>query len=440
VIKRSFEDFLEYDSVDNDTQPENEGQEFLQAYLEHLGLKHLSVYSWAISAAIAYMKSLGFSRTEGNGNGYTDASHGSKSKLFTQEEKYTWLAVHYIQGYLSDYLPLKGREYFVEDYMQIVNISNPAEFLKVMTHDEMQDIEDNWIVKEPLAPEMQEPGTPDEQVKVAVESEPVIDFNNWILFSDQDLQCEGSHLEWLALFNYTNVHDSKSYISSSIDIRGVLIERGQAPALLDIVENYPQSSHFVESIYWMVSSPDTDSYSNPTDVVWMNWIGEINNSATYYLPQDGEEKVMYYTVANVTKHTVENGETEIYIPSKIIRDLLGITEMKQQLFFDDTGRIMSINHKLSHPNFDKQEMTLVPKREFLAKINADGKEIVWFVNLYRAKNPLNERIKSDEHPMKTRKYIVWYGNGGLHWKKFWDARFSNQRDKDSNQQVVNGDD
>jgi len=440
VIKRSFRDFLDYDSVDNETEPENEGQEFLKAYLEHLGLKHLSVYSWAISAAIAYMKSLGFSRIKRNGNSFTDATHGSKSKLFTEEEKYTWLAVHYIKGYLSDYLPLKDSEEYVEDYMQIVNISNPAEFLEAIPHDEMPDIKENWIVKELLAPEMQEQGTPDEQVKIAVESEPAIDFNNWVLFSDKDLRSEGSDKEWLALFNYTNVHDSKSYISSSVDIRGVLIEKGQALVLLDIVKNHSHRSYFIESIDRMVSSPDTDIYSNPTDVVWMKWIGEKYDTETYYLPPDDEEKVLYYAITSVTKDTVENGEVEVVIPSKIVRDMLDITEMAQQLFLDDRGSIMSINHILSRTNYDKQEMTLVPKKEFLAKLDAEGKEIVWFVDLYRAKNALNERIKSDEHPMKTRKYLVWYENRKLHWEKFWDARFSNRRDKASNQQEVKGDD
>jgi hypothetical protein len=439
VIKRSFDDFLEYQSLAKGAEPEDKGEEFLKAYMDHLGLDHLSVYAWAISAAIAYMKSLGFNRTEENGNSYTDASHGSKSKLFTQEEKYTWLAVHYIQGYLSDHLPHKDDEEFVSDYMQIINVDNPAELIAIAPHVEMPDIEDNWIVKEPLAPEMQELATTDEQVTVAVESEPVIDFNNWVQFSDKDLRSEGTDKEWLALFNYTRVHDSRSYIYASVDIRGVLIEKGQALALLDLVQNHHRRSSFVESIDRMVGSPDTDTYSNPTDVVWMKWIGENYNTEEYYLPPDGDEKVMQYTVTSVTRNTVEGGEDETYIPSKVVREMLGISEMSQQLFLDDEGRIKAINHILSRPSYDKQEMTLVPKEEFLAKLEADGKEVVWFVDHYSTKDALNDSIKSDVHPMKTRKYLVWYDNSELKWEKFWDARFSNQRDKNHVEKEEDGD-
>lgn len=440
VIKRSFNDFFEHESVTNETNPENKGQEFLKAYVKHLDLNHLTAYSWAISSAIAYMKSLGFNRNQANGNHLTNATHGSKSKLFTQEEKYTWLAVYYIQGYLSDYMPLKESGNFVTNYMQIVNISNPAEFLKITPHAEMPDTQENWIVKEPLAPEMQEQGTPDEQIRVAVESEPIIDFNNWINFTDKDLRSEGSDREWLALFNYTNVHDSRSYIYSSIDIRSVLIEKGQASVMLDLVRNHPRRSSFVKSIDRMASSPNTDIYSNPTDLVWMRWIGESYDSESYYIPPNGEEKVMQYAITNVIKSSVDEGENEIYIPSKVIRDMLGITEMAGQLFLDDQNQVMGINHILSHPNYDKQEITLVPKEKFLAKLDKEGKEIVWFVDLFRSKNALNYAIKSEEHPMKTRKYIVWYEKSELQWEKFWDARSSNQRDRDHGDAVVDEED
>ena len=113
--------------------------------------------------------------------------------------------------------------------------------------------------------------------------------------------------------------------------------------------------------------------------------------------------------------------------------MLEISEMAQGLFLDDKGRIMAVNHILSHPNYDKQEITLVPKVVFLSKLETEEKEIVWFVDHYRSKNALNGSIKSDEHPMKTRKYMVWYENGELKWEKFWDARFSNARDKDPNE-------
>jgi len=271
-------------------------------------------------------------------------------------------------------------------------------------------------------------GTADDQVKTGVEAEPVIDFKLWLEFQEADFRNDPPEKNLLAIYNYTSVHDSQAYINSRIDARGVIIEKGQAPALLDIVKNHPRRSHFVEGIDRMVGSPDTDTYSNPSDVVWMNWIGETQDGEAYYLPPDGEEKFMNYTVTSVTRSSV-NGESEIYIPSKYVRELLGIVEMSDQVFVDRENQVKAINHNISLPNYDRQEITVVPKDEFLQKLDSEGKEMVWFVEVFRVKNALNEAIKSEQHPMKTRKYFVWYENGEFKWEKFWDARFSNTREE-----------
>ncbi|MBC7427774.1 MAG: hypothetical protein H7336_04120, partial [Bacteriovorax sp.] len=427
VIKRGYDDFLEYASVDANVEYLKPSEIFLKKYLDELGLKHLNAYSWSISSAIAYMKSLGFSRVKGNT--WTNATHGSKSKNFTLEEKYTWLAVHFLQGYLSDYVPLSNTDVFIDDYMKIVSIPNPAESLKALFHPASPNISDNWLIKEPLAPEMDGLGSINDQIKNAVENEPTITFEKWLEFKDRDFRVEGKDDEWLAVFNYTTVHDSKDYIYSSIDARGVIIDKGGVPALLNLLENHPRNSYFINHIDRMVASPDTDTYSNPSDIVWMSWIQEVNSKEKYYIVPEGIERELHYTVTSVTKNTVE-GEREIYIPSKIVRGIMDITSMENELFLDKTDKLKGFNHILTLPNYDKQEMTLVLKTEFLDKLNEKNLEIVWFVDLYRSKNPLNDSIKSKQHPMKTRKYLVWYSEGKIESEKIWDERFSNQRDSE----------
>ena len=318
--------------------------------------------------------------------------------------------------------------------MKIINIDNPSETLGITRHPETPDIEDNWIIKEILAPEMQEGNSIDDQIRNAVENEPAINFEKWLEFEDKDFRTGGNEDIWLAVYNYTSVHDSRAYIYSSVDARGVIIEKGQAQALLDIVCNHHNRSHFVENIDRMVGSPDTDTYSNPSDIVWMTWIGEIYSGESYYLPPVGEEKKMQYSVTSVTKRTVE-GEKEIYIPSKLVRTLMGINEMSQQLFLNKDGIVKALNHILNRPNYDKQEMTLVPKKEFLEQLEKNNLEIVWLVDHYRTKNALNDEIKGGDHPMRTRKYLVWYENGMLVSEKFWDARFNNYRDQDPAQPI-----
>lgn len=425
VIHRSFDDFLELGEVwKNEEKKKRPANKFLKAQSKNSNVENLDSYTWAISAAIAYIKSLGFSRTEGNW--YTKASHGSKSKIFTLEEKYTWLAVHYLQGYLSDYLPLKNSNEYVETYMQITDIPNPSEF--VDTNDVTKNIEkqNNWIIPEELAPQIPETNDYDEDIKIAIEKEPSIDIAKWLSFKKSDFLNEDAKENFLALSNYTSLHDSQEYLYRSIDARAVIIEKGQAQILLDLLRNHHKRTHFVEQIDRMVGSPLTDTYSNPTDIVWMHWIDEQEFAETYY-PLSGVEKKMLYSVTSVTRKTVD-GENEIHIPSKFVRSLLGIVEMNGNFFFNTKNKVQGYLQIAKRENYDTQEMALVPKKEFLEALENQELEVVWFVDLYTTKNALNDKIKSGQHPMKTRKYFVYIKNGGFKIIKIWDARFSNQRD------------
>jgi hypothetical protein len=429
VINRSFDGFADYKFVNEDGEDSEDNdalKEFITGYVKAGAVSSdtIETHSWAMAAAISYMRSLGFSRTEGNG--YTQATHGSKSKLFTLEEKYTWLAVHYIQGYLSDYLPMKDSDTFIRDYTEITDIPNPAEFIDTVSLIKEEDKRNNWVIQEELAAQIPEQADYDKSIRIAIEKEPEIDFEKWLRFKQSDFLTDGANEKLLALFNYTLLHDSKEYVHTSIDVRGVIIEKGQAPVLLDLILNHHNQSHFVAHIDRMVGSPLTTTYCNPTDIVWMNWINEQEFSEPYYT-LDGDEKQMLYTVTSVTRNTVE-GETEIYIASKFVRSILDITELNGGVFLDSQGRAIGIVHTINGDNHDQQEMVLVSEQEFFDGLGKQGLEIVWFIDVFSSKNALNAAIKSDNHPMKTRKYFVHLDGKKLVETKIWDARFSNTRD------------
>lgn len=430
VINRSFDGFADYRFVnEDDDDSENDGplKEFITEYMDAgaVNSDKIGTHAWAMAAAIAYMRSLGFSRAKGNG--FTQASHGSKSKVFTLEEKYTWLAVHYIQGYLSDYLPLKDSDTFISDYTEITDIPNPAEFIDTVSLIKEEDKNQNWIIQEELAAQLPDHSDFDESIRMAVEEEPKIDFDKWLRFKQSDILTTGTNDKLIALFNYTSLHDIKEYTYTSIDARGVIIEKGQAPILLDLALNHHDRSYFIGHIDRMVGSPTTSTYSNPTDIVWMNWIDEQEFSERYY-PLDGDEKQMHYTVTSITRNTV-NGEEEIYIASKFVRSVLGIVELNGEVFFDSHEDIKGFLHRIKRENHDTQEMVLVAEQELLEELDKRGLEIGWFVDVFSSKNALNDTIKSDNHPMRTRKYFLHMESGRLVATKIWDARFSNTRDE-----------
>jgi hypothetical protein len=425
VIKRSFNDFLDFTFTADKKDPISETHnKFAKAYLNYFGVSEISTQTWAMAIAIAYMKSLGFSRKRGNA--FTQASHGSKSKIFTLEEKYTWLAVHYIQGYLADHIPLRETKMFVKDYTEITSIPNPAELIEEDNLSNYGRMHDNWHIPEELSPEINAERNIDVAIQSAVEKEPTIDIEKWLILDNSDSLNNQPEEELLTLFNYTSLRDSKEYVHTSIDARAVLIEKGQSTVLLDLILNHSNRTYFVQNIDNLVGSPNTDTYSNPTDIVWMNWIDERSFSEDYFTTE-GEIKQMFYTVTSVTANTVE-GENEIYIPSKLVRQLLQITDLDKGFLYDAENNIHGFIKINKRDNYDRQETVVVSKMKFLQALENRNLEIVWLIDLITSKNALNESIKSNSHPMKTRKYFVYLEGDRMISTKIWDARFSNVRD------------
>jgi hypothetical protein len=434
VIENAYNDFLEFPSSLGDDVKDNdciEAQTLLNKFRDTYDDKNLFASKWGMSAAIAYIRSLGLTRTEGNW--CTEASHGSKSKIFTYEEKYTWLAVHYIQGYLSDYIPLKGwsneRE-FVKDYSQLTDIPNPAESII-----DIDDVigkfktKNEWIVKEVLSKEIDTKIDFNEGITNWVNEEPNLNFDKWLSFDSSDFQLEESNRKWIALYNHTSLHDSKELGYSYFEANACLIEKRNFDTLIEIIQRNPDELHFISHFDGLHSSPQTDTYCNPSDIVWMSWIGEDAALSIFY-DDTGEEKELYHSLTRIVKNTIE-GESYIMLPSKKIRELIGCYELSGNELKDANQNTIAFNYKVSEGSFrDHQELVVVEVEGMNEAIRKEGFEIIWFVELFKEKNPLNKTLDKNFHIQKTRKYFVWSDNIEMKHLKFWDETFSNQRDRD----------
>lgn len=433
VIKKAYDNFLEYPSAFGDGIKDNdcpEAKALLNEYRVAYSDSELFASNWGMAAGIAYIRNLGLTRTEGNW--HTQASHGSKSKIFTYEEKYTWLAVHYIQGYLSDYIPAKrwsGNREFVSDYSQITDIPNPAESVHGIDKEiEKLKIKKEWIVKEVLSKELETGIEINFSITNWVNEEPVFDLEKWLSYDSTDFQIDEPNRKWLALYNDTGLYDSKQLCYSYFYSVACLIKKEDLPSLMKIIQSNPDSLHFISSIDSLHSSPRTDTYCNPTDIVWMTWIEEDETEETFYDGISDDEKYLHHTITEITQNDV-NGESYIRLPSKKVRKLIDCYEFLGSELKDAKDETLAFNHKKSDGAYrDSQELVLVDKDVLEKLVDKEGYEIVWFVELFKKKNPLNESLDKDFHVQRTRKYFVWTEKNEKKSLKFWDEWFSNQRD------------
>lgn len=435
VITQSYEPFFESPYlVEKGAKNHNciAANNLLENYMTAFGVEELSANIWAMSTAIAYIRELGLTRKEGNST--TDATHGGKSKIFTYEEKYTWLAVHYILGYLSDYIPVKLNSYkpeFIKDYTQIIDIPNPAESIfDIDIEVKKFRFKTEWIVKEELSNELILDTETDFKDIISnwVNEEPKLNFQNWLNYYSSDFPFLEQG-KWIALYNRTKLHDPKQLCYSIIEAFACLVKKEDLESLKKIVKEYPDRLNFITRIDNLHSVPKTDTYCNPSDIVWMTWIEEEDTSQNIYDSDSKKDKEIFHCITQIIQNNMGK-ESYFMLPSKKIRVLIGCQELVKNDFKNANGQIIALNHKIHKDKFgDSQELVLVKNDVLEDALAQKGYEIVWFVDLFKTNNIHKKNFGKIPNVQKTRKYFVWNENNEKFSIKFWDEWFNNKRNK-----------
>jgi len=421
VIKRAYNHFLKYPSQLGEAVKENdyhESKALLNQYRDKYKVKDMFAHGWAMAAAISYIRSL-LGLTRDDGSRLTEATHGIKSKVFTFEEKYTWLAVHYIQGYLSDYLPLEidGKKKWIKDYSKITDMANPGE--EVISDKKIRLLNlsnEQWVIKEDLAPTIDLAGSINDNIMAWVEKEPHLNFSYWLEYDEKDFPQHGAEKKWLALLNSTFLEDTSKTGLSQIFAVACLIKKDDFFIFKELIECGDEGrAYFINHLDGLKASPDTGTYSNPSDIVWMDWIEEHGDSERVYIDQ--MELNIFNTITEVIQGTVE-GEKYNNIPSKLIRKLLGIKSFSYSELMNSIGETISFIHRNSEGSYrDSQEIVLVNEKLLAEKINENGLKLFWLVDFLKQKNPLNKSLDRNFHSQKSWKYLVWKDKMKFFWIK-----------------------
>ncbi|MBW8200883.1 hypothetical protein [Flagellimonas abyssi] len=428
VIEKGYQNFLTGHEAKNEAENKSIRLEhqFLDQYRKNYGNKEIYPRSWTMSAALHYIKGLGLTRTKGSW--FTDASHGSKSKIYTYEEKYTWLAVHYLQGYLSDYLPYAERSYSVErdwiaNYNLLTPIHNPVENVmdeETINH-QLEKRNSIWRIKESLVKEIVPSDSFREDIEKAVLKDPDLDFKKWLFFKDFEFLNKNELA--VSLYGWTELNNRSETLITSLKTQACIIEKRNFEVLKDIVINQPGGRYWLGGSDNYQASADTYVYANPTDIVWMDWIGESQNEIWIT-----DEISFFFTRTSVTKNDTQ-GEKEVFIPAKKVRALLGISDYKDDKFLDTTNTVVGSISEVSEGSFKDRQELLVVKWDMLRKaLEAKGLQILWFSQFFSRQNPFNEKLDKDFYAQRVKKYFIWQENKEFKSHKFWDERFSNHKD------------
>lgn len=98
--------------------------------------------------------------------------------------------------------------------------------------------------------------------------------------------------------------------------------------------------------------------------------------------------------------------------------------------FNRDGEKVAFTYEATRDDFrDSQDILLVDEEKLEKALSAKKMKMVWWVELYKSKNALNEQYKHYNHIQRCFKYLVWREGQSFESILFWEERFSNQRDE-----------
>ena len=431
VLEKSYRNFLDLPTMGK-SRKLAQGYELLAVYEKHHGFE-IGPDNFAMSAALAYIESLGYNREDGPG--YTQATHGSLSKISTLEEKYTWLAVHQLQGYLADRLPYERYGTMhkrVPHYGLFLDIINPATELPGK-----QVCPVEWYVPVEISPRLPE-GEPQDvvaRVKAWVDREDEPDFHTWLTLPDfrpAGTATEIPGRKWTPLYLQLRLPEPTGNAATVLEIGCAWVPQAHWDTMLsqgdnEIENTIKRNQHDFDDIDGWLATPAAASYASVKDVVQSQHTDEEEATIGLYGSED-QEWTWNKTVTKVLEHSVEQGEQEYLVPAKIVRQHLGISSTNRQSFTNQAGTPLACYQEIRKGYEATQEMLVLDRAAFEAAGLLHQLKPVWLVSQFQ--NTTTEFTKEYEngHAQNFRMWLVWEDDGQIQSRLIYTNWFKSQQE------------
>lgn len=422
-----------------------EADSFLSEHARILEIESLEPNQFVLSAAYAYILRQGWNEEEfyGHPNGdkpgevigtdiaimrqHHPATHGSKSSIMTFCEKYTWCARNVILGYLSDRLPFKDSERaqsLLNDYGLLDDFPNPAQELYQENPDSTME-RTSWFIPEDLAPLLNE-SMGEENIRAWIINAPIPNFEKWIAIQDFNYEIiqEENSKKWISLYSYNSISNALGG-ESIMWISSAIITNEHFEYLLnDLINRREFVVNTLNNPEDIHSSTETQCYITPKEICWMSWKNECDNKIPIISIDIDTGDFLNYTIEKTVEKGTANypefGDVYYKLPSRIIREMLGICDGDGYKYFNGEGQLKAMYFEAGE-KWDDSQSYLCVEGERLPKLleHLDFK-IFWIVRLLRQATSKALEKYPKLHSRNDKCWLVWFEDGELRTLLFSD--------------------
>ncbi|MDQ2769465.1 MAG: hypothetical protein M3Y54_03070 [Bacteroidota bacterium] len=128
------------------------------------------------------------------------------------------------------------------------------------------------------------------------------------------------------------------------------------------------------------------------------------------------------------EHSVEHSEHTYLVPSKIVRQHLGISDTNKQSFVNQDGKILACYQEIRDGYDASQELLVADSETFnQACLNHQLKPF-WLVSQFQNTTVEFTSKHKDGHAQNIRMWIVWEHHGQIQSQLFYNNWFKSQNE------------
>lgn len=389
-------------STDDDPDIHPAAQALLDAHAKEIGAESISPREFAFGFVRAFVEDLGWNEDtfigdpRGGADGevlgadiavtrrHSPATHGSRSRVASFGEKYTWAAVNHLKGYLSERLPAKDFGRYLEPPVDPAMFSesiNPAADVGGLI-----DSDNPFVELDHLCPEIElQSDVQAERANEWIDGAPIPDLKSLLLEASSILpEADERQDEWITLRVSAIVRHADSEVLSAVRASSFCFPADKRELLredmsIGVMQGHSQRSSTLDSV--------SSSYCNPSEAAWAPWVEEVDGAVELLTMEPIGEVVRvpidFTTVCNYWDGP--DGEEEYWLPAKWVRDALTIAEEHQGKLYNANGEMVAVRYCHTDVSWrvERLQIVIVKASAFLEALEQLHLNLGWSAWVYR---------------------------------------------------------
>ncbi|MBQ7543163.1 MAG: hypothetical protein IJT44_12825 [Clostridia bacterium] len=331
---------------------------------------------------------------------YRSADHGEQSEVMTVCEKYVWQARNSISGFLCDRLLFSYEQIQVVDYSLLDDFIVPIQEVYQIDPDNIPD-DRPWYIPELSKVDVDKEFASKKEVSEYIKHADDINWEKWIRVKNDNSSYAIPSSKLLALKMFACFKDY-SAINTLLFINSIVVPTDEIELFVDSIQNDNDPCTVCDPTKWD-GGIESSCYITPREVCWFSEKPHYDSHLKERFPSISIQSAVDGCCYNYPEY----GDVYYYMPSSLLRNLLGVVDTNGYKYINKSDNVVSEYSIVGRKWETEQNYVLVDEANTLNTLKENGLSLVWIMQELREESD-ELSAKFDGYRFEKRQYYVGY--------------------------------